>query len=316
MLTYIIRRLLIAVLLVVIVGIVSQMAIHFIPGDPAYLILGAEMAPDPEQLKSVRHQLGLDRPLYEQVARGVWGMFTFDLGNSLQDGRPVTDLIKATFPVSLVLVVSSTLVAVILGMTLGSIAAIRHNSVTDWFATVVATLGISTPVFVSGTFMIYFFCISLRLVPASGYVPLSEDPGDFFKRLILPMLTVGFAHGAEIARMTRSCMLETLKKDYMTTARSKGLKERAVLIQHGLRTALIPVVAMIGVQFGSMFGRTVLIETVFSWPGMMSTIVTAARFHDFPVVRGIMAVIATAFILINLITDISYAYLDPRIVYD
>lgn len=316
MVNYALRRLLIAAALIVAVGTLTQLAIHMIPGDPAYLILGAEMAPDPQVLESLRHQLGLDRPIYEQVLSGLYGLFTFNLGKSLQDGRSVSNLIIQTLPISFVLVISATLVAVLIGMTLGAIAAIKHNSTIDWGATIFATLGISTPVFVSGTFLIYLFSLYLGWVPASGYVSLFENPAAFLKRLLLPTLTVGFAHGAEIARMTRSCMLETLRADYITTARSKGLKETAVLVKHGLRNALIPVVAMIGIQFGSMFGRTVLIEAVFNWPGMMSAMVIAARFHDYPAVRGILMVIAAIFILINLIVDLAYAYLDPRIVYD
>jgi peptide/nickel transport system permease protein len=316
MLSYIIRRIAIAGVLIVVVGILSQLAIHLIPGDPAYLILGAEMAPDPETLASVRHKLGLDRPLYQQVADGVYGLFRLDFGTSLQDRRPISKLIANTFPVSLALVVSATIFATVFGLILGAIAAIKHNSLVDWLVTVTATFGISTPVFITGTFLIYIFCIHWKLVPASGFTPLFEDPSAFFLRLLLPTITVGVANGAAITRMTRSCMLETLRADYMTTARAKGLKESLVLTKHGLRNALIPVVAMIGVQFGSMFGRTVLIEAVFNWPGMMSTLVVAARYHDFPVVRGILVVIAAIFILINLVTDMTYAWIDPRIAYD
>jgi peptide/nickel transport system permease protein len=169
---------------------------------------------------------------------------------------------------------------------------------------------------VTGTFLIYLFCIYLNWVPASGYVALSDNPVDFLKRLLLPTITVGIAQGAEIARMTRACMLDTLRADYITTARSKGLGEKVVLLKHALRNAVVPVAAMIGVEFGSMFGRTVLVESLFSWPGMMSAMVLGARFHDFPVVRGILVTIAAVFILINLLTDLAYAYLDPRIAYE
>jgi ABC-type dipeptide/oligopeptide/nickel transport system permease component len=316
MLNYTIRRLLIAAILVLIVGVIGQVAIYMIPGDPAYLILGAEMAPDPEMLKAVREELGLDQPLYVQILRGLGGFLRLDLGSSFQDKRPITTLVAETFPVSFALVISATLFAIVFGMTLGALAAVKHNTFIDWLATVVATLGISTPVFVTGTFMIYLFSLHWRLVPATAYASFGEDPANFLKQLMLPMLAAGIAHGAETARMTRSSMLETLRADYITTARSKGLTELAVNVRHGLRTALIPVVAMIGVQFGSMFGRTVLIEVVFNWPGMMSTMVSAATFHDFPVVRGILIVVAGTFIVINLITDLFYAYLDPRIVYD
>jgi len=280
MLAYIVRRLIVGVGLVIAVGVLSQIAIYLIPGDPAYLILGAEMAPDPEMLASIRHSLGLDRPLYMQLADSLVKLFQFDLGTSLQNKRPVSELIASTFPVSLTLVLSSTIAAIIFGLSLGTLGAVYRSSVIDWLVTVIATLGISTPVFVTGTFLIYFFCMHLHLVPASGYVPILEDPSTFFRRLILPTVAIGFANGAELTRLTRSCVLEVLRADFMTTARAKGLPERIVLIKHGLRNALVPVVAMIGVQFGSMFGRTVLVENVFSWPGMMSAMVIAARYHD------------------------------------
>jgi peptide/nickel transport system permease protein len=316
MLRYTLRRLLIAVCLIAAVGIIGQLAIHMIPGDPAYIILGSETTPDPKVLETLRRDLGLDRPITVQVLAALWGFARLDLGTSLQDGRPVWKLVEASVPVSAVLVVSATAFAILFGMLFGMVAAVRHNSGVDWGATVFATLGLSVPVFVTGTFLIYLFAIYLEWIPASGYVAFSEKPVDFLKRLILPTVTVGLAQGAEIARMTRSCMLETLRADYITTARSKGVAEPLVLFRHALRNAIIPVAAMIGVQFGSMFGRTVLVEALFGWPGLMSAMVVAARFHDFPVVRGILVMIAAIFILINLITDLAYAVLDPRIAYD
>lgn len=316
MLRYTLRRLAVAILLIAAVGILGQLAIHLIPGDPAYLILGSETTPDPAVLAKVRQDLGLDRPLYVQVLVALRGFATLDLGRALQDGRAVWMIVQETFPVSAVLVVSATLFAIAFGLALGILAALRQNSTLDWAATVFATFGMSTPVFVTGTLLIYFFSIYLEWIPASGHVALSDSPGDFLKRLILPTVTVGLAQGAEIARMTRSCMLETLRADYVRTARSKGLAETVVLLKHTLRNAIIPVAAMIGVQFGSMFGRTVLVEALFSWPGMMSAMVVGARFHDFPVVRGILIAIAAIFILINLITDLAYAVLDPRIAYE
>ncbi len=316
MIRYVLKRLAIAVVLIAAVGMLGQLAIHMIPGDPAYLILGTESIPNPAALAKVRSDLGLDRPVYVQVLAGLWGFLRLDLGKSFQDDRPVWSLVAATFPVSAVLVVSATGFAILFGLALGIVAALRHNSTTDWLASVLATFGISTPVFVTGTLLIYLFCIYLEWIPASGYAALSDKPVDFLKRLILPTVTVGLAQGAEIARMTRSCMLETLRADYVTTARSKGLAESVVLLKHALRNAIVPVAAMIGVQFGSMFGRTVLVEALFSWPGMMSAMVVGARFHDFPVVRGILITISAVFILINLVTDLAYALLDPRIAYD
>jgi peptide/nickel transport system permease protein len=316
MLRYTLRRLLVAMFLIAAVGIIGQLAIHMIPGDPAYIILGSETTPEPQVLERLRRDLGLDRPISVQVLTALWGFARLDLGHSLQDSRPVWAIVEETLPVSAVLVASATAFAILFGMLFGIVAAVRHNSKVDWGATVFATFGMSTPVFVTGTFLIYYFCIYLEWIPASGYVALADKPVDFLKRLILPTVTVGIAQGAEIARMTRSCMLETLRADYVTTARSKGLAEATVLLKHALRNAVIPVAAMIGVQFGSMFGRTVLVEALFAWPGMMSAMVVAARFHDFPVVRGILLMVSAVFILINLITDLAYAVLDPRIAYD
>lgn len=316
MIRYILRRLTIAVVLIVAVGLLGQLAIHMIPGDPAYIILGSETTPDPAVLTKLRQELGLDRPILVQALLALRDFATLDLGKSLQDGRPVWSVVAQTLPVSAVLVVTATLFGVLVGLVLGILAALHQNSPTDWVTSIVATFGISTPVFVTGTLLIYVFCIYLEWIPASGYTALAERPLDFLKRLILPTVTVGLAQAAEIARMTRSCMLETLRADYVTTARSKGLAERMVLLKHALRNAIIPVAALVGVEFGSMFGRTVLVEALFSWPGMMSAMVVGARFHDFPVVRGILIMIAAIFILINLVTDLAYAVLDPRIGYD
>lgn len=316
MLGYVIRRLSFSVILILAIGTVTTLAVHLAPGDPAFLILGAELSPDPEMLSMVRHKLGLDRSVGQQILDGIYGLVRFDLGESLRDGRPILTLVGETLPLSLVLACTGMLLGIPFGMLLGVIAAVRHNTPVDWAATVIATAGISMPEFVTGVFLILFFCMRWRLISATSFVSFSEDPVAFLARLSLPATTLAFAVGSEVARMSRSCLLETLRADFVTTARGKGLRESVVLIKHAFRNSLIPVVAMLGVRAGTVLGRTVLIEAVFNWPGMMSTTIMAARFRDFPVVRGFVVTIAVIFILVNLGTDLVYRMVDPRIEYN
>jgi len=314
-LKYVARRVAVAVLLVLVVVTIAQVGIHLLPGDPAFIILGGEMAPDPQVLAAVRQQLGMDKPVAVQILDGLKALLRFDFGRSLQNKQPVSGLISRTLAISLSLVLSVAVLAIVFGVGMGVIAAIRHNSWIDRLVTAIATLGISTPVFVTGSLLILLFSVTWRLVPASGNVRLGEDPAAFFARLLLPAVTGGFWYGAEIARMSRSCMLDVLKQDYMTTARAKGVVESRVVLGHGLRNALVPIVALIGVQLGSMFGNTVLLEAVFNWPGLMSAMVEAARYRDFPIIRGVLVIISVLMIGINLLTDLIYAYIDPRIRY-
>jgi peptide/nickel transport system permease protein len=314
-LKYVVRRLITAVLLVLVVVTIAQIGIYLLPGDPVYIILGGEIAPDPEVLEAVRGQLGLDRPIGQQVLDGLRGLLTLDFGRSLQNKQRVGDLIAQALPNSLALVLSASLLAIVFGVGIGVIAAVKRHSWIDRAVSVGATLGISTPVFVTGSLLILLFSVTWRLVPASGNVRLGEDPGAFFARLLLPAITGGFWYGAEIARMARSCMLDVLPQDYMTTARAKGIRESRVLLKHGLRNAAVPIVAMIGVQIGAMFGSTVLLEAVFNWPGLMSMMVEAARYRDVPIIRGALAVLSVILVGVNLLTDVLYAYIDPRITY-
>ncbi|MDR7519733.1 MAG: ABC transporter permease [Armatimonadota bacterium] len=313
---YVARRVVTALGLTVLVGILARSLIHLLPGDPVSLILGSETAVDPQVLRTVRAQLGLDRPVYAQVASWIGGLFRLDLGQAFSTGQPVIEIIAETLPRSLYIVVGGTLVGTLLGIPLGVIAALHRNRPLDWIASGIAALGISTPVFVVGTLLVLIFGVELRWFPASGYVGFSEDPSAFFRRLTLPVTTLGFGMLALIERMTRSTMLEVLGQDYVRTARSKGLDRRRVVYRHALANALVPVVALVGVELGTLLGRTVLVEYIFNWPGMATMLLRAVRFRDYAVAQGIVLVISLIFIFVNLLADLLYALLDPRIRYE
>jgi peptide/nickel transport system permease protein len=312
---YVVRRVFAALGLTVLVSILARSLIHFLPGDPVSLILGSETAVDPQVLRTVKAQLGLDRPLYVQVVSWVGGLFRLDLGQALSTGQPVRDVIAETLPRSLYIVVGGTLAGTLLGVPLGAIAALHRNRPLDWLASSVAALGISTPVFVVGTLLVLFFGVQLRWFPASGYVGLFEDPSAFLRRLTLPVATLGFGMLALVGRMTRSTMLEVLGQDYVRTARAKGLNRRRVVYRHALANALVPVVALVGVELGTLLGRTVLVEFIFNWPGMATMLLRAVRFRDYALAQGIVLVISLVFIIVNLLADLLYALLDPRIRY-
>lgn len=313
---YIVRRLAIAVLLVLIIAVGIRLMLHVLPGDPAYLILGAEIAPDPEQIAAIRAELGLDKPVHVQLGDWLNGLIHLDLGNSLRDRRPVVQIIREALPRTFAIVFGGALFGVILGIPFGIIAATHRNSYLDWLFVTGATLGISTPVFVIGTLLVLVLAVQLRWFPASGYIPFTDDPKAFMIRLTLPVFSIGILMCAIVTRMTRSTMLEVLSQDYIRTGRAKGLRERGIVYRHALRNALIPVAAIVGVETGTMLGRTVLVEYIFAWPGISTILLKATEYRDYPLVQGVMLTIAVLFVLINLLTDLTYAWLDPRIKYD
>ena len=315
MIAFTVRRTFIAIVLLFVVSAIVFSIVNMMPGDPARMILGRERNPNEETLKAVREKLGLDKPFLIRIQKSLWGMFRLDFGRSFRNDKSVSELIKITLPRTFYIVIGGVSLGVILGLSLGLIAAAYANTIVDRVVLAISTIGISTPVFVTGTLFMYLFALHFHWFPASGYVGPTEDFSAFIRRLSLPTLTLGISIMAAIARMLRSTMLEVVDKDYVRTARSKGLRERAVLIKHAMRNALIPVVSMIGIRFGSQFGRTVLIERLFNWPGMSTTLIRAALFRDYPVVQGIVLVVAAIFIFVNLITDLLYGYLDPRITY-
>ena len=303
MLKYISKR--IIYLIPVLIGIVFLVftIMYFSPGDPAKLILG-DRAPE-EQVAALRHELGLDLPYYQQLFNYIKNAIHGDFGNSYQLRMPVWDIIKLRFPLTLQLTTFTMLLAVLIGVPVGILSAVKQYSVIDAFSVVFALLMASIPAFWLGMLLMLLFSLNLGWLPSSGY--------EGVKWLILPSLTLGFINCATIMRMTRSSMLEVVRQDFIRTARAKGATEKRVVFKHALKNAIIPVITVVGTAFGSSLGGAVVTETVFGLPGMGTQIITAIRQKDNPVVLASVIVIALAFSLVNLIVDILYTYVDPRI---
>ena len=303
MLKYISKR--IIYLIPVLIGIVFLVftIMYFSPGDPAKLILG-DRAPE-EQVAALRHELGLDLPYYQQLFNYIKNAIHGDFGNSYQLRIPVWDIIKLRFPLTLQLTTFTMLIAVLIGVPVGILSAVKQYSVIDAFSVIFALLMASIPAFWLGMLLMLLFSLNLGWLPSSGY--------EGVKWLILPSITLGFINCATIMRMTRSSMLEVVRQDFIRTARAKGATEKRVVFRHALKNAIIPVITVVGTAFGSSLGGAVVTETVFGLPGMGTQIITAIRQKDNPVVLASVIVIALAFSLVNLIVDILYTYVDPRI---
>lgn len=303
MLKYISKR--IIYLIPVLIGIVFLVftIMYFSPGDPAKLILG-DRAPE-EQVAALRHELGLDLPYYQQLFNYIKNAIHGDFGNSYQLRMPVWDIIKLRFPLTLQLTTFTMLIAVLIGVPVGILSAVKQYSVIDAFSVIFALLMASIPAFWLGMLLMLLVSLNLGWLPSSGY--------EGVKWLILPSITLGFINCATIMRMTRSSMLEVVRQDFIRTARAKGATEKRVVFRHALKNAIIPVITVVGTAFGSSLGGAVVTETVFGLPGMGTQIITAIRQKDNPVVLASVIVIALAFSLVNLIVDILYTYVDPRI---
>jgi peptide/nickel transport system permease protein len=297
MFQYVIKRL--VAIIPVLVGI--SLIVFFLQ------LIAGEMATQ-EAVENIRQQLGLDKPLYIQYVIFISKLVVLDLGKSARTGQPVIVEIWSRLPNTILLAISSTLLACLIGIPVGIYSAVRFYTVSDYIVMVLALFGISMPVFWLGLMLIVLFSVKLHLLPAGGI--------GTFRHLILPSLALASFSTAFIARMTRSSMMEVMGQDYITTARSKGLLEKVVIIKHALRNAFIPIITVIGLQFGSLLGGAVLTETVFAWPGIGRLIVDSISARDYPMVQGVVLVFAVLYILVNLIVDVLYAYIDPRIHYD
>jgi len=305
---YVRRRLLRSV--PVIVGVLTLVffMVHMLPGDPAEEIAAGGLGSTPEQVQAIRVRLGLDQPLYVQYWKFVSRTVQGDLGRSIYRNQPVSTMIRDRVGATFQLTIAAIAAAILIGVPLGILAAIRQNSWIDSVSMTVALTGIAMPGFWLGLLLIWLFAVRLNWVPIIG--------GSGIKGLILPALTLGFSAAAIIARLVRSSMLEVLRQDYMVTARAKGLTGRAVVINHGLKNALIPVVTIIGLQFGNLLGGTVVIETVFARQGIGRMAVDGILTKDFPVVQGTVLFAALVYVTVNLVVDLLYSVLDPRIHYD
>lgn len=314
---FLLRRLGASAGLLFVVATILFFSIHLLPGDPVLLILGGDAAqPTPEQIATVRAKLGLDQPLWLQYVSLLQRVSRGDLGRSLVDERPVARDLANRLPRTLQLVIPATLLATAAGVSLGMFAARRRGTIADPLASSTALMGFSMPVFVVGMLLVAVFSITLGWLPPTGYVPFGEDPVGFLRHLILPALALSAAPMAITMRMTRSSFLEQSALDYVRTARAKGLPEPAVAWRHVLRNALLPVVTVVGLQICGMFAGAVLVEYIFSWPGLNTLLLNSISTRDYPIIQGVVLLAAALFVFVNLITDLCYGLVNPRIRYE
>lgn len=314
MLRYVTQRTGTAVLLVWLVATLVFMLLHLVPGDPAEMLLSqGGIAPDPAAVAALREKMGLNDPILVQYAGYIGGLLRGDLGYSLQDGQSVAAEVALRLPRTLELILAAALIATLPGVPLGTLAAMRAGGPADRIIGLAASGALSTPVFVVGSLAILLFAQTLRIIPAGGYVPFADDPLQHIKLLLLPATTIALSLWAVIVRMTRSSVLEVLERDFVRTARAKGLTPRRIIGAHVVRNALVPVVTVLGLQMGTLLGGTVLVEFVFNWPGLSGYLVRSVEARDYPEVVGIVLTISILFVFLNLLVDLTYAFLDPRV---
>ena len=311
---YIIRRLIQALFLVWGCATLVFFMVRLIPGDPVVQMLGPEYTPEAAQ--AIRVKLGLDQPFHIQYLRWFGNVLTGDLGGSIATSETVAEIIATGLPKTLSLATLSFLIATTIAVPAGIVAALRRNTVFDYVASVAAFIGVSMPSFWFGILLILVFAVRLRWLPAIGYADPTEDGVvAWLERLILPSLAIGAAYSAILMRFVRAGLLEVLSSDYVRTARAKGVREHAVVLRHAMRNALIPVVTVIGIQLALLLSGTVVVETVFSIRGIGRILVAAIFDRDYPIVQGVILLIAVIFVMANLLVDIVYTFLDPRIRY-
>jgi peptide/nickel transport system permease protein len=284
---------------------------HLIPGDPAYVMLGEEASP--EAVEALRKELGLDRSVPVQYMEWIKAALKGDLGRSIRNNEKILDAILDRLPVTAYLAVSAVVFSILIALPAGIIAGVRPKSLMDVAATVLAMAGIAMPSFWLGILLIFFFAFKLEWLPIMGYVSPLENFWDSIRHIILPAVTLGASMAATNTRFIRSSMLEVMNKEYITTARSKGLREIEIIRGHALKNALIPVVTMLGLQMAMLFGGALIVETIFAIPGLGRLIVNAIFTRDFPMVQGIVLFMAVFVLTANFIVDILYSFLDPRI---
>ena len=315
--TYLVKRLLLIVPTLFGVAAVVFLIMRVIPGDVTLLILGGDQTGriDPQQLAAMRHQLGLDQPLAVQFGAWLWGVLRLDFGTSLWTGQPVIEEVLIRLPLSLEVAILATIVSVLLAIPLGMLAAVRQDTWVDYVIRVVSIGGQAIPSFWVGILVILFLVIYFGWGPPLEFTPPWVDPWANFQQLVWPVLTIGYRYAAVTTRMTRSTVLEVLREDYIRTAWAKGLRERAVVIRHALKNAMLPVITLVGTEFAFLIGGLVVTETVFTLNGVGRFVVDAVAHRDYPVVQALVFLIALCFVIVNLLIDLTYAWLDPRIRY-
>jgi peptide/nickel transport system permease protein len=313
MLGYLLRRVLAAIPVMGVVALFVFLLLRLTPGDPAAILAGDNATP--EQLERIRVSLGLHQPIYVQFFTWINKLLHGDLGVSLISNVPVLTMIGQRIEPSISIALSTIILSILIAVPLGVIAAWKHGTWIDRFVMALSVLGFSVPVFVIGYVLIQLFAIDLRWLPVQGFKSLSSGFGPFFERLILPTLTLSFIYVALIARMTRAAMLDVLGEDYIRTARAKGIGEIAVLLRHGLRNAAVPVITVIGTGFALLISGVVVTESVFNLPGIGRLTVDAVLARDYPVIQAMILLTSLIYVAVNLLIDVAYTILDPRIRY-
>jgi peptide/nickel transport system permease protein len=315
--TYLAKRLLLIIPTLFGVAAVVFVIMRVIPGDVTLLILGGDQAGriDPQQIAELRHELGLDQPIAVQFGEWLWGVLRLDFGKSLWTGQPVIEEVLIRLPLSLEVAILATIVSVLIAIPLGMLAAVRQDTWVDYVIRVVSIGGQAIPSFWVGILVILFLVIYFGWGPPLEFTPPWVDPWANFQQLVWPVATVGYRYAAVTTRMTRSTVLEVLREDYIRTAWAKGLRERAVVIRHALKNAMLPVITLIGTEFAFLIGGLVVTETVFTLNGVGRFVVDAVAHRDYPVVQALVFLIAFCFVVVNLLIDLTYAWLDPRIRY-
>lgn len=304
--TYLIKRFFFIIPVIMGASILVFLLLQLSPGDPALLLAGERATA--ERIERIREEWGLNHPPYVQYFYFIGRLVRWDLGMSITQRRPVTELLRLALPITIELGIAAFIISLIIGIPTGIISAARHGSLADQLALFLALIGVSLPQFWFGILLMYFFAVRYQWFPTSGYGSLSH--------LILPAIALGSAGAALISRVTRSSMLEVLRQDYIRTARAKGLKEKYVIYKHALRNAMLPVVTILGLSLGWMLAGSVVLEMVFARPGMGRLLVRGILMRDYPVVQGMLLFLSLCVVLANLVADIVYAFLDPKIRYD
>jgi peptide/nickel transport system permease protein len=313
MTAYILRRLSLLVPVLLVVGVIAFGLIHITPGDPAAIMAGEEASP--QQIEEMRQRMGLDEPLHIQFVTWFANAARLDFGDSIFLRQPVTEAMAERIEPTFLLTLYSLTLALCIAIPAGVLAAVRRNSYVDRGLMVMSISGAAIPNFFLGIVLILLFAVVLGWFPVGGYVDISDNPIEHFKRMLLPTVALGFATASLLARMVRSTMLDVLREDYVRTAYAKGLADRHVILRHALRNALIPAMTILGISFANLLSGAIVVETVFSLPGMGRLVVTSITRRDFPVIQGTVMVIATIQVIVMLLIDILYVYIDPRIRY-
>lgn len=311
MLRFVGRRVAQSVIVLLGVTLVVFTLIHLVPGDPVRVGLGTRF--DPATYEALRHRAGLDKPLVAQYFSYLGHALTGDLGVSFQTGQPVTQILFQRLPATLSLAVTGLVIGAVIAFPLGVLSAVRHDTAVDSGARIVSQLGVSVPDFFIGILLILAFTGTAGGLPPSGYVSITDDPVEWGRHVLLPALSVGLVAAAILTRFIRTAVLEQLGRDYVRTADAKGIPARMVLRRHVLRNAFVPVLTVVGVQLASLLGGVIVVEVLFAWPGLGLLTYQAVQERDYPVLQGAVLLIAAIFLVVNLVVDLLYAVVDPRI---